>query len=237
MRKVIFNQGAYQTFNEYSTCPAETECAYLHPDCLGAIVVSEDSKRYLEFAFPGLRVFRVHNSIDPGLFHATGKKRQQIAFMPRRNAQDALQVINMLRFRNTPDRFPVAVIQKMSEIETARLLRESLLFLNFGAAEGSPLPPAEAMACACLVIGYDGRGGREFITPQYAFPVETGDILSFVATVEQVIRQVREDPAPLMEKAGRASQFIHQTYTPQREAADILAAWKELAGITPLTPR
>ena len=157
--------------------------------------------------------------------------------MPRRNGDDALQVVNMLKFRAALAGFGLAVIYNLPEAEVARVLRESLIFLNFGTAEGSPLPPAEAMACACLVIGYDGRGGREFITPEYAFPIQTGDIVSFAATVEQVIRQIGTNPQPLREKARRASEFMLRTYTPQREEADILAAWRHLADVVPDSAR
>jgi glycosyltransferase involved in cell wall biosynthesis len=138
----------------------------------------------------------------------------------------------MLKFRGGLAGFGLAVIYNLPEAEVARILRESLIFLNFGTAEGSPLPPAEAMASACLVIGYDGRGGREFITPEYAFPIETGDVVSFAATVERVIRELGTNPQPLREKARRASEYILQTYTPQREEIDILAAWSHLAGVT-----
>ena len=234
--KLIINQGAYQTFTGYSFVPNELESPYVDADFKGAIVVSDDSKRYLEFAFPTIKVIRIHNSVDPRLFYPTGTKKRQIAFMPRRNGKDALQVINMLKFRGTLDGFDLAVIYKLPEGESARVLRESIIFLSLGKAEGSPLPPAEAMACGCLVIGYDGRGGREFITPEYAFPVEAGDIVSFASTLESVIRQLRGDPEPLRQKAQRASEFILGTYTPQREEADILAAWGELAGVTPQAP-
>lgn len=231
--KLIINQGAYQTFKGYSFLPGEFDPAYRDPACKGTIVVSEDSRRYLEFAFPGLRIFRIHNSIDPALFYPPATKKPQIALMPRRNGHDALQVINILKSRCSLGDFTLAVIHNMPEVEAARVLRESLVFLNFGEAEGSPLPPAEAMACACLVIGYDGRGGREFITPEYAFPIQTGDIISFASTVERVIRQMGTDQQALREKAARAAQFIRRTYSPEREEADILRAWAELAGVTP----
>ena len=52
--KVIFNQNAYRTFNGFRDPrhTSYTDC----PDLLGVMVVSEDSRRYLEHCFPELRV-------------------------------------------------------------------------------------------------------------------------------------------------------------------------------------
>ncbi len=52
-RKVIFNQNAYYTFKRY---PLEggVETPYLHPEVVATIVVSEDSRQYLQQAFPSL---------------------------------------------------------------------------------------------------------------------------------------------------------------------------------------
>ena len=42
--------------------------AYTHPDVIAAVCVSEDNRRYLSYAFPALRLIRIHYSIDPSLF-------------------------------------------------------------------------------------------------------------------------------------------------------------------------
>ena len=60
-----------------------------------------------------------------------------------------------------------------SEAAVADILRESQVFLSFGHPEGFGLPPAEALACGCLVIGYHGGGGREYFGPAGAYPAGT----------------------------------------------------------------
>lgn len=90
------------------------------------------------------------------------------------------------------------------------------------------MPPLEALACGCITIGYHGRGGMEYLNDQYAFPVEAEDVIGFVETVERIIGQIRDNPQPLIDKARRASEFVLQTYSPQREEHGIIETWEQI---------
>ena len=50
------------------------------------------------------------------------------------------------------------------------------------------------MACGAIVVGYDGFGGREYILPDFAFPVPAGDLLEFARTLERVVTLQMENP-------------------------------------------
>ncbi len=50
-----------------------------------------------------------------------------------------------------------------SREKVAEELKKSNIFLNIGYPEGFPFPPLEAMACGCIVVGYTGGGGNEFM--------------------------------------------------------------------------
>ena len=228
VRKVVFNQNAYQVFNDPTPPIADLVAPYNHPDFLATIVVSEDSRRYINFGFPMHPVFRLHNSVDPQVFRYEPNKKKQIALMPRKKRDDAVQIVNLLSFRRVLNEFSVAQIHNVSEAESAHILRESQLFLSLCTYEGSPLPPLEAMACGCIVVGYHGRGGAEYVNSEWAFPIEAEDVVGFAQTVEQILSGLRTNPAPLLEKAHRASEFVLSTYTPQREEQDILGAWEEI---------
>jgi len=236
IKKVIFNQNAYFTFGNYSFDPDERRNPYTHEDILGAIVVSEDSKRYLNYAFPNLKLFRLHLGIDSTLFAFQSDKKRQICFMPRKNSFDALQVINLLKFRDALKGFSVVSIEDKTEAEVAQTLQESAIFLSFGHPEGFGLPAAEAMACGCIAIGYHGGGGREFWNPEFSYPIEAGNILGFAKTVERVIAEYDRDPSQLQAKARRAGNYVLQHYTPEREAADIAEIWSNLLSEPTATP-
>ncbi len=239
VRKVIFNQGCYLTFL------GETTESVLRPDfttayskCkrgeyVAAMVVSEDSRHYLTYAFPGLPVYRIHNAINADVFRLGEAKKPQICFMPRRHPEDAVQVLGMLNARGVLRDFSVVAIDKMSEVEVSNVMRESMIFLSFGYPEGFSLPPAEAMACGCVVVGYHGMGGAEYFKPDFSFPIAINDIVGYAQTVEALLVQWKRDPTPLVEMGQRASSYIRATYSSDRQRADIVAIWSELLN----TPR
>ena len=75
--------------------------------------------------------------------------------------------------------FDLVVIDGRTEAEVAGQLAECLLFLSFGTLEGCPMPPLEAMASDCVVVGYHGRGGREYDREEFCRPIEAGDVVGF----------------------------------------------------------
>jgi hypothetical protein len=236
--KIVFNQGCYQTFYDgYSFDLTNRSSAYLDKTTRAALVVSDDSKTYLEYAFPGLTVFRIHPAINADLFYFSDNKKPLISFMTRKNAQDALQVVNILKFRGALDGFEICIIDNEKEADVARIMRESLIFLSFSYAEGFSLPPAEAMACGAIVIGYHGMGGREFFDPDYSYPIPNADIIHFAKTVESVIGLYRADPAGLADKGRHASEHILKTYTYERERQDIFTFWDEMVNVKNDFPR
>lgn len=225
INKVIFNQNAYYTFKHYSLAKDDLTTPYRHLDVVAALVVSEDNKAYLQYVFPDLPIFRVHYCVNKLLFNTNGHKRRQIAFMPRKNVGDVVQVINILKFRGALKDYDLIPIAGKNEAEVAAILRESLIYLSFGYPEGFGLPPAEAMASGCITIGYHGMGGREYLTPEFAYPITQGDIVGFARTVEAVIHEYEKDPQPLIRKTQRALSFVTDRYSAEAEEKDILDFW------------
>lgn len=230
VRKVVFVQGAYLTFQNYTFDPNDMRTPYTHPDVLEAMVVSIDTYNYLRYVFPGLKIVRISPSIDPILFPLQTEKKKQIAFMSRRNAEDALQVINILKQRKALNGWTIFPIQHMSQSEVSAVLQESAIFLSLGTAEGCPLPPMEAMACGCIVIGYNGRGGREYMRPWFCRPIKTGDIIEFARMVEKMTRDYEAKPGVAASMGTAASHYIRDHYSPEREEKGVVGMWKDLLG-------
>lgn len=152
--KVVFNQNAYLTFRGYSLDPADGRTPYTSPEVVATFAVSEDNRDYLSYAFPNLRVVRLHYGIDAERF-APRRKKKVIAFMPRKHAEDAVQVINLLKHRGSLSGWQVVAIDGRPEADVADILSGCAVFMSFGQSEGCPLPPLEAMACGCAVVGDD----------------------------------------------------------------------------------
>jgi glycosyl transferase family 1 len=232
--KVIFNQNAYQTFDRVTPETRNDPAPYTREDVFATIVVSEDSRQYLHYAFPNHRLLRIRYAVDGQVFRYEPRKRLQIAYMPRKIPYEATQVLSILEARGALAGVNVAKIEDMTEAQAAAVLRESLIFLSFAVEEGWSLPPMEAMACGCIAIGYDGRGGREYFTGEFGFPVPADDILTYASTVERVLTQCRTDPEPLMEMAYRAAGHVRSVYSPASEERDIVSAWEQILQIPTL---
>jgi hypothetical protein len=228
-KKVVFNQGCYLTFHGYKFDPREKVTPYLDPDVIAALVVSEDSRKYLTTVFPQLRVVRVHSSVDPNLFayRPAEQKKKLIAFMPNKHPGDAEQVISILKFRGILDDFDVLPIQGKREHEVAEILGDTLVFLSLGSAEGFGLPNVEAMLSGCMVVGYHGGGGREFFKPEFSRPIEINDILGFADAVQGVIEMCRQNPKALSDQTRMACDFVRKEYSRERERDDVVSFWND----------
>jgi len=232
-KKVIFNQNAYNTFRPYGTINDNSILNYNNPDLLGVMVVSEDNKKYLELAFPNNKIYRIHISIDTDKFFPKENKKKQICYMPRKNKQDVDQVISILKLRGYLKDYNFVAIENMTEEELIKTYQESEIFLSFGYPEGCAAPPLEAMACGCIVIGYTGMGCREYMNTDYSFPIEHGDIVSFVKTIEEKIYSFNAiNNCPYYNEFenlnNKAIKFIKENYTKEREKSDILNFWNEI---------
>lgn len=225
-RIVVFNQNAYKTFTGLDDS-APAGAPYREVPRLEAILaVSSDNADYLRYAFPEFKVAQVRNAVDSAVFNARGKPvSRRIAFMPRKRGDDARQVLRLLGARGSLNGWEVVPIENRSESETADLLHSCAIFLSFSSQEGFGLPPAEAMASGCYVIGFHGLGGREYFRPEFSQPVEEGNVLAFALAAASALA---EDPVGLAERGGQAASYILSNYGLQQQREDLLTFFSEL---------
>jgi Glycosyl transferases group 1 len=220
-RIVIFNQNAYKTFARLDDTAAPGAPYRDLPGLEAILVVSHDNADYVRFAFPELTTALVRDAIDPALFHLPEcPPEQKIAWMPRRRADDARQVLRLLAAHGSLEGWEVVTIEDRTEADTARLLRSCAIFLSFSAQEGFGLPPAEAMACGCYVVGFPGLGGREYFDSTFSCPIEDGDVLAFAKATAGVLS---EDRAILATRGRRASEYVLARYSLDGQRDDLLA--------------
>jgi glycosyltransferase involved in cell wall biosynthesis len=230
IKKIIFNQNSHYIFHgvfaEAHKYPPLL--ARLSEDVIAGMVVSEHSLRYMKKVFPELNVFNVHNGIDTNVFKYSPNKKKQIAFMPRKLTCHAQQVIGLLQRGSAVSDFEFVMIDKRTEKQTAEILKNSLIFLSFSTQEGCPLPPMEAMACGCLVVGYHGYGGQEYFQREFCYPVDSENILAFVEAVESVVAQYRNEPRCVLEQGKKASDFIQNNFSVARQERDVVNFWQRI---------
>ncbi len=181
---------------------------------LGAIVVSTDSEELLQPLFPDVVVKRVVPAINTRLFKPDGTKDRAIAYMSRKRRDIVATVLAMLSLRGALDGWELVKINAMTEPEVARELRRASVFLSFSELEGLGLPPLEAMASGCVVIGFDGLGGREYMDPHVTFRVDEGDLACFAATVEMVLQRLAQDGTAFADRTGAGVRLVRERYSP-----------------------
>lgn len=234
--KIIFNQNGAYSFGldpaRLRQTPEAVMALYRHPSLVHVLCVSEHDEQLLTTGFrlgPG-RVSRLVNPIEPALFHPSGPKRRQIAYMPRKNGRDAAVVVALLQAQPwwSESGWQLVPIDQRPQAEVAQILQESLMFLAFGHPEGFGLPLAEALASGCALAGYSGLGGRELFAlgaeRGVALEVAYGDWLGFVEAVAAFDRSLRQQQAAVLQALLAASKAVRSRYSPSAMQASVAAA-------------
>lgn len=228
-KKVIYNQNPYYTFWDYPPRPNSLSIPYTRENCLATVCVSDNNLQYLKLVFPEIPIHRIFYSIDPDLFKPTKKKRQ-IAYLTFKNIKDVSQVINILLLRGNLHDFSLLPVEG-TEQEVSQALNESMVMLNFGNIEGFGLPAAEGMLSKCVVIGYHGGGGQEFMKSEYCFPIDNGDIIKFVTTIENVVEKLSKDEGSFNDMTDAAREFIKGEYSKEKEKLSVISAWQKITDV------
>jgi hypothetical protein len=228
-RLVVFSQGAYLSFGAGQSVSSWKYC--LDDRKLEALmVVSRDSEEYMRYAFPGVNVVRVRNFVDGQIFHPAERlPGRKIAVMPGRGRNLCTHVLSLLTMRGSLDGWEVADIDGLPQREVAEILRSAAIFLSFSEREGFGMPPAEAMACGCYVVGFTGLGGREFFYPGLCVPVEEGNVLALANMTEQAMSNFNMDASNIRKVALRASTIIRNEYSLEKQTRDIVSFLELLA--------
>lgn len=124
------------------------------------------------------------NLFKPGL---EAPKANVIAYMPRKNKEEAELIFSLMRGMD----IIFNAIDGASEAEVIKKLQESNIFLAISREEGFGMVPFESGLCGCLVLGYHGRGGKEWLTDKTC--VLTKSPQEFPIRIEEAIRGQHED--------------------------------------------
>ena len=148
--------------------------------------------------------------------------------MPRRLRVDLVQVINILKYRNVLDDWELVAIENMNEQEVATVFKESSFFLSFSINEGFGMPPAEAMACGCIVVGYAGKGGNEYFKDEFSYPISDRNVQEYAKKLEMVLSAYKKEKTSFIEKSIKASEYILEEYAVEVEQNDIITVWEKI---------
>lgn len=221
VRKIVFCQNHFyvsyglRTHRDYGAYGVETVF------CCGDVIAE-----FLRTTFGLARVPVVHNAIDHALFKPK-HKRVQIAYMPRKMAKEADFIRMAFRLRHPQyANVPWLPIDMVVEAEVARRLAESAIFLSLSRLEGVGLPPLEAMASGCLVVGFTGGGGLEFARPENGFWCAPDDLVGAADSLARAVAMFEADPASYETRRNAGVRTASQ-YSLQGLERELLAFWRE----------
>lgn len=175
------------------------------------------------FSFPEVPV--IPYAVDPGLF-SPGPKTMQIAYMPRKRVRDVPYIRRCFALSHPAFAdVPWVEIDGQSEDRVAATLGQSAIFLSLGRREGFGLPPLEAMASGCLVVGFTGIGGRDYADQHNGMWCEEDDLwgaaLRLADAVDGINRGSAECTATI--EAGKATAA---RYTLAAMEQALVAYWR-----------
>jgi hypothetical protein len=195
-----------------------------------AVLVSSRTIQEFVFHVFGVEGIHIPVAIDHSLFAPRPEVRQlQIAYMPRKGAWN-IRLVRGVLWHRRPDlrSIPWIPIENMSEKEVARTLQQSSHFVSTSFREGFGLPPIEAMACGCLVVGFAGGGGREYATNKNGFWVPDEDAVALAQTLEAVLSDACKHPQkPEFEEIRRQALETARQYSLQQQEERLVDFWSK----------
>ncbi len=156
--------------------------------------ISDDTTAMVSLSYPSMsseKLVRLLPNVGD-IFDGTldySKKELLITYMPRKLKEHSELFCFLLR-QNLPETWSLLPIEGLSEIEVAKLLSRSSIFLSFCDMEGCPLPPLEAAFSGNIVVGYTGQGAKEYFRPPVFREINNGDFRHFATTVFGAIADI-----------------------------------------------
>lgn len=132
------------------------------------LAVSDPVARFLEAATGTLPPI-LRPAIEPARFFPPPAKPAlgpvRVGYMPRKNKALAAMIRRLAEARagRVGLAYEFIPIEGLPPDGVAEALRGCHVFLATGFPEGCPLPPLEALACGCVVAGFAGFGGFDYL--------------------------------------------------------------------------
>lgn len=218
-RKIVFVQGTpYSNFNEKDKGKSYVE--------LGANSVFVCSSYLMSMLHESdqRRAKLIPNFIDTSVFYPRDDLREpkRIMAMPRKNKRDLDRVLDY--FSDSDLNF--SYVDQLSESEVVGQYHRADLFLTMAYPEGFGLPSLEAMACNCVVVGYAGGGGLEYMSHRTnSLVAADGDYSTVISYITQLCAN-----SELKESLRARNSTTVKMFNESRTKQALLAVFSEIMG-------
>lgn len=217
---IIYAQNPFGIFRGYGGVPKLFD--FYKNRVAGVMCVSGHSLGLLNNLFPETPSHRISYSFDKPPFGPSTQKERLVVYMTRRRREDVETALMIAGGKQALRGWRIESVSDKSEAEVAGLMRRAMVFVAGGHQEGFGMPAAEAMACGCVVVGWHGHGGMEFMLPGVSYPIPEGDYITCATTLVEVLKTDFKD---LVRQGDMASEYIRSTYSTKREIESVKTAW------------
>ena len=220
-RKVLLCQNHFYVFNALK--PGETWrdfgfSAYL--------CVSSPVQKALKKWF-GVDASVVRPVVDSGFFGDAFKPFAPplvVACMPRKGLPHLRLVQGLLA--TVGSTFSWLEIDGLPKEQVVARLRDAHIYVSTSVAEGLGLPPLEAMAVGCLVVGFAGGGGLDYATEDNGVWVPDQDPWALAEALRETFAALGDANAvAALDAKRRTGRATAENYTRARFEHDLIAFW------------
>lgn len=191
------------------------------PNAAAVITTSRAIRDFVDYIVGNhMPVYDVPLWINGELFKPRDKTNT-IVILRRRRHEDLETLVQLLHRSSRISGWRIHTADGLHQDDLAKLFGRARIFISLSNREGLGLPPAEAMASGCYVVGFTGDGGREFMLPRFCSPVEDPNLLALVREVERVATLWDTHDSDIENKVNLARDFVlsHFSYKAFQEKA------------------
>lgn len=221
-KKIMFCQNQY-----YLPFKQNPEIGILEYPVDSFIVSSEALRTFFYDVYGIANIPLIPYAIDTQVYVSVQNKVRQIAFMPRKLPAEAKFIeATFKRMYKRYSEIPWVSIDNTTMKRSAEIMGESEIFLSLSHQESFGLPPLEAMSCGCLVVGFHGDGGREYMNNGNGWWAETGDWRACVHGLASALDLVEMGGEELLLMKTKMAQTVNK-YSPERMEQELLKYWED----------
>jgi glycosyltransferase involved in cell wall biosynthesis len=195
--KILFNQSQSWRYYENKLDKVDVGKNYLELGYDYVINCSEHLCKMLKVKM-NLDSVAITNGIDQSKFFPLPDMRIEgrVLVLSRKHPEHIQDIISASSGLN----FNFHIVDGLTEAELINEYQQADVFLATGYPEGLPLPQLEAMKCGCVVIGFSGGGGDEYMIDNVT------SLVSPDGDCADVVKRLR-----MLEKNKRFKEGIRQS--------------------------
>ena len=223
-QKVMHCQNAFYLFHGFDDVQSIGAAGYQH--MLSCSEYTTKAVKGFGYAYP---IHTVRPFVPKDFFDTQKARRLQIAYMPRKRANELVFVRGL--FRSLYPQFNQiewVSIQDVTREECAALLQQSAIFAAFSFTEGLGLPPLEAMAAGCVIVGFHGLGGLDYANAYNGLWVEEGDYESYAHQLAKAIALYHSDNRLSLYREHCQKTLLNYSYN--QFSQSLKTSWQAILG-------